>query len=110
MGEASLREVRPVVIELDRELTVKTVEGLRVRLWVEVAAPLVVLDLGKVEIVTTPVIGLFVEFLRAVQSNGGRVVLARPSLQVAGVLRRLQFERLFGVTSDLESATQFAAP
>lgn len=108
-GDSSVSGPRPVVVEVDRELTARTVESLRARLWVHATVPVVVLDLSKVEIVTTPAIGLLLEFRRAVQSHQGRVILARPSPLVHDVVRRTKLDQLFPTTPDLESATQLAA-
>lgn len=95
----------------ERELTLTTVEPVRQAFWIWVrsdrggavnASPgidpgTVAVDLGRVELITTPGLGLLLEMRSAAAEVGLQLVLLRPSTMVRDVISRTQLDRLLQV-------------
>lgn len=63
-----------------------------------------VLDLSRMDLVTTPFLGLLVTLQKAIAQAGGRMVLSGPSPYTREILDLTRLSRVFEVHADLESA------
>lgn len=63
-----------------------------------------IIDLAGVDMITSAGLSVLVRIVAQANTAGGRVVLARPTPFVAGVLRTTRLDRFFDVLPSLEAA------
>lgn len=97
---------KPTVFSVPSELTLAVVESLRASVIPLLAMPdpLLILDLSGCHAVTTPGLGLLLEFHRLAKEQGGKLVLASPTERVGEVIHRTQLDRVFLVAGSLPDA------
>jgi len=66
----------------------------------------VIVDLGAVDIITTPGISVLLEAAQKLRAHGGALALARPRPTVAGVLRRLRLGAVLETVDGIDQAVQ----
>src|SRR4051812_24556617 len=65
-----------------------------------------VIDLQHVDSLTTPAISLFLGTARAIEQNGGKMVLANASRVVLHILRCCRLDAIFDIAPDVVTAIE----